>query len=275
MRRLLVALGLLVSISGASAQEYELPALRGSQPSMPTERAASTCCSRWGGFYAGGQVGHSSANADFGRGVGDLAGFIVRNSVLEAPVSSWTTLPSASTNAAGYGVFFGYNSVWEELILGWEINYTHTSLNVGAADTLSRIFSSDGGVPAGHHFVYDVTVSGNANIRVTDLLMFRGRAGWTVGNFLPYAFIAPGVARVDVTRAATVSFIRTDIPDHGSSTPPILPNPDFFSESPRPTSRTADIISPMLAASASTSKSCRGFSRALNGRRCRYPTSRA
>ena len=229
MRRLLVALGLLVSISGASAQEYELPALRGSQPSMPTERAASTCCSRWGGFYTGGQVSHSSMNADFGKGVGDLAGFLVRNSVLEAPVSSWTTLPSGSTNAAGYGVFFGYNSVWEELILGWEINYTHTSLNVGSADSLSRSFASDGGVPPGHHFVYDVTVSGNANIRVTDLLMFRGRAGWTVGNFLPYAFLAPGVARADVTRAATVGFTRTDYPDVTTPpTDPILPNPETF-----------------------------------------------
>ena len=227
MRRLLVALGLLVSISGASAQEYELPALRGSQPSMPTERAASTCCSRWGGFYAGGQLNHSSASVDFGKGVSDLAGFIVRNSVLETPVSSWTTLSKSSTNAFGFGGFFGYNSVWEELILGWEFNYVHTSLNTGASDTLSRIFSSDAGVPAGHHFVYDVTVSGNANIRVTDLVMFRGRAGWTVGNFLPYAFIAPGVARADVTRAATVTSLRTDFPDPGVT--PI--DPVFFSGS--------------------------------------------
>ena len=93
--------------------------------------------------------------------------------------------------------------------------------------------ANDAGAPPGHHFVYDVTVSGNANIRVTDLLMFRGRAGWTVGNFLPYAFIAPGVARADVTRAATVSFIRTDFPDVTTPpTPPIDPiPPDFFSQS--------------------------------------------
>lgn len=217
MRRLLVALGLLVSISGASAQEYELPALRGSQPSMPTERAASTCCSRWGGFYAGGQASHSSMTTDFKAGVSDLAAFIVRNSILETPVSTFTqVLPQLSTNAFGFGGFFGYNSVWEELILGWELNYTHTSLDALAADELTRRFTNLAGAPpppTGYSsYFYDVTVNGSANVRVTDILMLRGRAGWTVGNFLPYAFLAPGIVRADVVRAATVTSTRTDVP---------------------------------------------------------------
>ncbi len=224
-------LGLLVSISGASAQEYELPALRGSQPSMPTERAASTCCSRWGGFYAGGQVSHSSASADYRGGVGDLAAFIVRDSIFEAPVSGFTTLPNNSTNAFGFGGFFGYNSVWEELILGWELNYIHTSLNSRSADSLSRTLADNTGAPPGHNFVYNVTVNGIAHIRVTDMLMLRGRAGWTVGNFLPYAFLAPGIARADVTRAATVTLTRMDNPD--VTVPPTDPIliPDFFGQS--------------------------------------------
>ena len=232
MRRLLVAFGLFASISGAGAAEYELPpTLRGAEAAMPV--AVSPCCPRWSGFYGGGQVSHSSARMDFGNGVGDLAGFIVRNSVLEAPVSSWTTLPSSSTNSFGFGGFFGYNSQWEELILGWELNYNHANLDKGATDSLSRTLSNDSGAPPQHHFVYDVTVSGHANIRVTDLLTLRGRAGWTVGNFLPYAFLAPGIARADVVRAATVDVHRTDVPDVTTPpTPPITPLPDvFFSDS--------------------------------------------
>jgi opacity protein-like surface antigen len=230
MRRLLVAFGLFASISGATAAEYELPpTLRGAEAVLP---GASPCCPRWSGFYGGGQVSHSSMTADFGRGVSDLAAFIVRDSVLETPVSGFTTLPAAATNSFGFGGYFGYNAQWEELILGWELNYTHFNLDKNASDSLSRIISSDGGVPAGHHFVYDVTVSGSARIKVTDLLMLRGRAGWTVGNFLPYAFLSPGIARADVTRSATVSFVRTDIPDVTvPPTPPIPPNPDFFSQS--------------------------------------------
>jgi outer membrane immunogenic protein len=224
MRRLLVAFGLLASISAASAADYELPTLRGAEAVVP---GASPCCPRWSGFYGGGQVSHGSMTADFGRGVSDLAAFIVRDSILEVPVSGFTTLPEVSANAFGYGGFFGYNSQWEELTLGWELNYTHTSLNAKALDSLTRQIASDAGAPPGHHYVYDVTVSGSANIRVTDVLMLRGRAGWTVGNFLPYAFLAPGIVRADVVRAATVDFIRTDSPD------PPLPaeNPVFFSQS--------------------------------------------
>jgi outer membrane immunogenic protein len=225
MRRLLVAFGLLASISGAAAGEYELPpTLRGAEAAVP---GASPCCPRWSGFYGGGQVSHSSMTADFGRGVGDLAGFIVRNSILEAPVSSWTTLSAATSNGFGFGGFFGYNSQWEELILGWELNYVHTSVSARSRDSLTRTLANDAGAPPGHHFVYDVTVSGEASIRITDVLMWRGRAGWTVGNFLPYAFLAPGIVRADVTRAATVASVRTDVPDVTDPVTPPLPV-DFF-----------------------------------------------
>lgn len=224
MRRLLVAFGLLASISAASAADYELPTLRGAEAVLP---GASPCCPRWSGFYGGGQVGHSSMTTDFGRGVSDLAAFIVRDSVLEAPVSGFTTLPEVASNGFGYGGFFGYNSQWEELTLGWELNYIHTSISTRAEDSLTRQIASDGGAPPGHHYVYDVTVSGNAHVRVTDVLMLRGRAGWAVGNFLPYAFLAPGIVRGDVVRSASVDFVRTDSPDSG-----FLPEaPVFFSQS--------------------------------------------
>jgi outer membrane immunogenic protein len=229
MRRLSGAVILIASVSGALAQEYELPTLRGSEPIVMEPVAAAVVRPPWGGFYAGGQVSHSSATVNFGRGVGDLAGFLVRNSVLEAPVSSWTTLPQSSTSSNGFGVFFGYNSRWEELVLGWEVNYTHTSLRTGANDSLALLYANDAGAPTGHHFVYDVGVSGSASVRVTDLLTFRGRAGWTAGNFLPYAFIAPGFARIDVARSATVAWIRTDYPDATTPpTPPITPIPTAF-----------------------------------------------
>jgi outer membrane immunogenic protein len=224
MRRLLVAFGLFASISGATAAEYELPpTLRGAEAVLP---GASPCCPRWSGFYGGGQVGHSSMTADFGRGVSDLAAFIVRDSILETPVSGFTTLPEVSTNAFGYGGFFGYNSQWEELTLGWELNYIHTSLNARAEDSLERVIANNAVAPPNHNFFYDVTVSGNAHIRVTDILMMRGRAGWTVGNFLPYAFLAPGIVRADVTRAATVSSVRTDVPT--ATDPVTLPIPPVF-----------------------------------------------
>jgi outer membrane immunogenic protein len=230
MRRLLVAFGLLASISAASAADYELPTLRGAEAVVP---AASPCCPRWSGFYGGGQVGHSSMTTEFGRGVSDLAAFIVRDSVLAAPVSNFTTLPQVASNGFGYGAFFGYNSQWEELTLGWELNYTRMNINTRAEDSLSRTIGDNTAAPPNHNFFYDVTVSGNAHVRVTDILMLRGRAGWSVGNFLPYAFLAPGIVRADVTRAATVTSVRRDVPNVTDPVTPALPD-DIFG----PISRT-------------------------------------
>jgi outer membrane immunogenic protein len=224
MRCLLVALGLIASIPGAVAQEFELPTLRGSEGFMAAPRSFAG----WGGIYAGGQVGYSAASADFANGVNDLASFIVRNSVFETPVSTFTTLPKASTNGSSFGWFAGYNSQWEGVILGFEVNYNRTALSVGAADSVSLRIANDATAPAGHHFIYDpFTVSGNAAIHITDVATLRARAGWTVGQFLPYAFVAFAVARADVSRFATVSYTRTDVPDTTTPpTPPITPLPN-------------------------------------------------
>ncbi len=220
MRRLLVAVGLLASMSDAFAGEFELPVLRGSEGFAP---AGSVY--RWNGAYFGGQFGHSSAGVDFGAGVGDVASFIVRDTVLESVVAGMTTLRKADTNGNSFGGFAGYNFQFEDAVLGFEVNYSRMSLNTSATDSLSVIYANDAGAPSGHHFVYSpLTVGGTAAIRITDLMTLRARAGWAAGQFLPYAFVGFAAARADVSRSGTVSFTRRDFPD--PTIPPIFPIPD-------------------------------------------------
>src|SRR5262249_24080280 len=69
MRRLFVAVALIASTCGASAQEFELPTLRGSDRFVP---AAPVIYSRWDGFYAGAQVGYGFAQLDFATATRDL-----------------------------------------------------------------------------------------------------------------------------------------------------------------------------------------------------------
>jgi opacity protein-like surface antigen len=221
MRRLLVILGLVASISSAFAQEqeYELPILRGSEEAlMPTPPTFT----RWRGVYAGGQLGYSAEGANFGNGVNDLAAFTVRNTVLEPVVRNLATLPKANSSGNNYGGFFGYNTHWEGSILGFEINYSRVSVNVGSsADIPPLLISNDTGAPAGHHFVYGLNESGSVTVRITDLATFRARAGWIAGQFLPYAFFGVAVARADVSRSATVTWSRTDSLDP-TGLPPAL-----------------------------------------------------
>ena len=142
MRRLLVAVGLLASMSDAFAGEFELPVLRGSEGFAP---AGSVY--RWNGAYFGAHFGHSSAGVDFGDGVRDLAAFVVRDTVLEPIVAGMTTLSKADTSANSFGGFAGYNFQFEDAVLGFEVNYSRMSLNTGATDRQSVLYANDAGQP--------------------------------------------------------------------------------------------------------------------------------
>src|SRR5712671_3850480 len=209
MRRLFVALALTGFVSGASAGEFELPEtpiLRGSSPYVPGPPSYA----RWSGSYAGGQIGYSRAGVDFGTGVNSLVGYILRNTAIEAEVSSWTTLPKGDTGSFNVGGFAGYNWQWDDVILGFELNYGHTNLRKSASDSLSRSFINNAAAPPDHTYQYNITVAGSASIQITDLMTFRLRGGWVVDNFLPYAFVGPAIGRANVVRSATVSGTLTD-----------------------------------------------------------------
>ena len=94
---------------------------RGSQAFAPN---APDCCTSWGGFYVGGQVGFGVTSADFSTTTQDLVAHELRQLALEAEqsVSSWQVLGQAHPSSATYGFFVGYNIPWESLILGAEAN---------------------------------------------------------------------------------------------------------------------------------------------------------
>ncbi len=216
MRWLFVAVGLMASISGAAAQEFELPVLRGSEAFAPN---APDCCNFWGGFYVGGQVGFGVTSADFSTTTQDLVAHELRQLTLEATqsVSTWQVLGQAHPSSAAYGFFVGYNVPWESLILGLEANYNRTNFFASAPMTPIFIATSDG------VHAYDVNLSGSASMRITDVLTLRARAGYVMGNFLPFATFGAAVGRADLARTATVAGVQDPNPPPGI--------PFLFSES--------------------------------------------
>ena len=206
MRRSLTALWLIALMSNAFAGEFELPSLRGVSPYVPAPQTYTL----WSGSYLGGQLGGSIAGVDFASSVGPLVSFAVRNSVLESHVTNWTTLSKGDTSAASYGGFIGYNSQWDEVTLGIEANFTHSSLSKSASDSLSRTFLDNTNAPAGHEYTYDATVAASASVKLTDFATFRVRGGWAAGDFMPYGFAGLAIGRADIVRSATVTATRTD-----------------------------------------------------------------
>lgn len=193
MRWVICILFMLVLAPRAVAADLDI--LRGSEPVGPPTYT------RWSGFYFGGDVGYSNANADFSNATSPLTAFSLRELALESDdaVSGWPVLGKASTSVPAFGGFVGYNTQWQDLVLGIEGNYTHSPLTALATDSpLSRV------VTAGSN-TYSVNLTGSGSLQVTDYASVRARAGWVLGNFLPYGFAGAVLGWGNYAVTATVS----------------------------------------------------------------------
>ena len=163
---------------------------------------------RWEGAYAGGHIGASSMTSNFGNAVTDEVAFILRNSTLEnefAP-SSWTTLPSSTTNSMQYGAFIGYNWQWDDVVLGLEVGYSRlSSMQDSATDSIARRVTTSDSIQ------HDVTIAAQSSIKLVDYATLRGRAGYAFGQFLPYAVLGLAVGRFNYSNAVTVADAQTDV----------------------------------------------------------------
>jgi outer membrane immunogenic protein len=196
----LAVLGLTQNALAADPAE-DTPYLRGSEVYEPPAPKVYT---RWTGFYAGGQVEYGSGNLDFSKATDSLAAFSLRGLALENDdsVSKFQILDRKHTGGAGFGGFVGYNTQWEDVILGAEVMYSANSFSAVATNfPLGRALSADGNS-------YTLVVDGGASMHITDYAELRGRVGYAIGNFLPYVTAGVAVGRVDFTRSWSINAIE-------------------------------------------------------------------
>jgi outer membrane immunogenic protein len=191
-----------------SAFAADLDILRGSQTVGPA------MFTRWTGFYAGGHYDYSSGNADFSKATQPLLAFSLRELQLEsvANPSQWQVLSgNNAAHASGFGGFAGYNTQWQDLIIGVEADYTHAPFSAVAINTpIGRV------VPIGTS-LYSVNITGSGSLDVTDFGSLRARFGYVFGNFLPYGFAGLALGRGSYAVSSEVSGQQS------TATPPVLP----------------------------------------------------
>jgi outer membrane immunogenic protein len=172
-----------------------------SQPHSPAVAPAKYA--DWRGLYAGGQVSYSDAHTDFSASTQAPISFALRETDLEETFtpSNWSVLGSANHGGAGFGGFIGYNFEYltpeMNVVLGFEANFDIASLSTFAPNSpITRTLPVDS---AGNSYVVNIT--GGGQVSNLDFSTLRGRVGWGVGNFLPYAFVgfALGNANVGIT----------------------------------------------------------------------------
>ena len=155
------------------------------------------------------------ASADFRTTTQELIAHSLRELALESQAhpSTWEVLGKSDTHGAAAGVFFGYNNCWENVILGFEFNYSRISFEAGApVSPIGRITAAGGNT-------YLVNITGAASMHITDMATIRARAGVAIENYLPYMFIGVAVGRANISRTATVSGTETVPTDPPTVTP--------------------------------------------------------
>ena len=196
MRRFLLVAVMCGSASVAQAADMpDLPFLRGSFTD-----GLSTATVNWGGGYIGGHVSHGAADMDFTNSGQDLLAKLLNNVDLESEfnLSKWPLLGKAHMQSSGYGGFIGYNFQFTEAIIGVELNYTHGNFFGANSGSQSRVFQ----FPT--NYVTQATASSSASMKLTDYGSLRARAGYPVGNFLPYGFLGLAMGQANINRRADV-----------------------------------------------------------------------
>jgi outer membrane immunogenic protein len=196
MRRVLLAVAMVGMASHAHAADMpDADFLRGSlsAPSPPVN---------WRGFYAGGQYGYGSSTENFNGSTNSMLAALIGNLVVSETGIGQTNLQlgKVTSHMQVYGAFAGYNWQWDDVVTGLEMSYMHGSL--GGSATASEGFTTTNTLSDGLY--HSVSASSQAQIAISDMATFRGRAGYSFNCFLPYVFGGFALGNADISRTVTV-----------------------------------------------------------------------
>ncbi|CCD86276.1 conserved exported protein of unknown function [Bradyrhizobium sp. ORS 285] len=199
MRSLVVAVSVCGMVSVAQAADLpDLPILRGG-----LTEGLSNSRVNWDGYYVGVQGGYGSSDENFNGSTKNMTAALLANTIIESQmqVSSWdSNLGKQSSRGSAWGAFAGYNSQWDDVVLGVEASYMHGKFGGSASSSRSLISTaalSDG-------FYHGVMVTPTSQISISDVATIRGRAGYAMGSFLPYAFFGLGLGNATIGQTVTV-----------------------------------------------------------------------
>lgn len=167
-----------ISAPALAADLFDAP-LRGTQH-------GSEPIAHWGGFYAGGHVGISRADSDFSGVANSVTATVPAFSVYRRDLVDEFRNKWKEADGRSFGAFVGYNTQFDEVVLGIEADFTRMSLTARRDVYIPDRFSLN-------------TLEGHASLDLRDVATLRARAGYTIGAFMP--FVTGGIA---VGRGKTV-----------------------------------------------------------------------
>lgn len=188
MRRFLLTAAVCGAVSAAHAADMpDLPILRGSYTD-----GLFASRPNWQGFYVGGQASYGSVDSKLRGDNSDMqATFIPPANVFY----NWQPLGTPHGVGNGFGAFAGYNSQWDDVVVGLEANYIHDGFQARTHST-GQVFQ------ANNVTLVSVTDS-DAVVKLSDFGSLRIRGGYVLGCFLPYAFVGTGFGSQVIDRTVS------------------------------------------------------------------------
>ncbi|MBY0610703.1 MAG: outer membrane beta-barrel protein [Beijerinckiaceae bacterium] len=191
----------------AMAADFFGSALRGSI-APPAYQEASP----WDGFYVGGSAAYSSGDFKPRTSGYSVVAPQLNGTAFDAAANLNTQLSPRNTSASdgAYGGFVGYNTTWEDVVLGIEADYQRTNLKAGSTISIGRQVIDSLGVNDSY------TANSQIASNITDIATVRGRVGYAFGDALPYLTLGVGIIHGKSSVNTTIDVSGVD-----TATPPV------------------------------------------------------
>ena len=198
------ALALAAAVT-APVLAADYPVLRGSQFDDTPARDFGPSGPNWGGFYVGGSVGFATGQFDPYQQSEFLSRMAFTQTTVSDSGSPLLRFGKARHDRTGFGGFVGYNAQFGDVVLGLEADYFKTDLSTTQNGDISRLFT--GLFPPITQSAPNIEpidtqtaigVAGHTTTELKDFGILKARAGYAIGNFMPYATIGAALGRVTV-----------------------------------------------------------------------------
>jgi outer membrane immunogenic protein len=180
--------GLASTAAVAADMSGPAPALRGALP-------ASNSID-WNGFYLGGQVGYSQATNSGSESTNNpYLSLLGRGTAFANSVRQPIEIPNGQgnqSNRVSLGVFAGYNIAYEDIVIGFETDYSRGRLDGRRYGSGNIIGTSTTG---SNTRVYSALATTERQYKLSDMGTIRGRVGYVWDNMMPYATVGIAWAR--------------------------------------------------------------------------------
>lgn len=177
--------------------------LRGSQIEQPVEAPAMFGSGRvdWSGFYVGGFAGGSQSRFDTDQGITKLVEYGFRETTIGASINAAEIALARPRRDSGavFGAYAGYNYLFDDVIIGFEADYTRTGQETQASTLESRRVGNE---------YYEVGTRQDA--KLSDQFSFRARFGYSYGRLMPFFTAGLAVGRFDTNVSARLDWGTTD-----------------------------------------------------------------